>query len=161
MQDTLYVSLCGATLLTTAMMAGIYFIFSNTIMPALAQLAPESGAVAMQRINRVILNPGFFLLFFGSALLSLTLLLASWFIADTDIPYGVCAAILVLVSFLVTVFFNVPLNNALDQAPLTQEVGIEVWQRYLSEWVMWNHVRTVATTIATALFVFQFILIVK
>ncbi|WP_156164855.1 hypothetical protein [Bradyrhizobium sp. LTSP885] len=29
-----------------------------------------------------------------------------------------------------------------------------VWARYLADWTFWNHVRTVASTAATALFIF-------
>jgi uncharacterized membrane protein len=43
---------------STAMLAGIYFIFSNTIMPSLRRIAP--GPETMQLINRIIQNPGFF-----------------------------------------------------------------------------------------------------
>jgi uncharacterized membrane protein len=49
--------------------------------------------------------------------------------------------------FLVTMFFNVPLNNALASA------GSENWVKYISQWTRWNHLRTFASMGAAALFI--------
>ena len=54
--------------LSMLIMTGIYFIFSCTVMPALRQ--SEQGAETMVRINKAILNPLFYLCFFGSALIA-------------------------------------------------------------------------------------------
>jgi uncharacterized membrane protein len=53
--------------------------------------------------------------------------------------------------FLCTMFFNVPLNNALAAANATSAAS--VWSQYLKEWTMWNHVRTVSSTTACALYI--------
>lgn len=56
----------------------------------------------------------------------------------------------------VTIVINVPLNDALAAAPAGQAAA-ELWQqRYLTDWVRWNHVRTIASTGALALFVLGF-----
>jgi uncharacterized membrane protein len=57
-------SLSGAGLVT-----GLLFAFSNFIMLALADLPPEKGMFAMQRINETIVNPLFLVLFFGTPIL--------------------------------------------------------------------------------------------
>jgi uncharacterized membrane protein len=55
--------------------------------------------------------------------------------------------------FVVTVVFNVPLNDALAAVkPSTPEAGA-VWTSYLKDWVFWNHVRTIASGVASALFI--------
>ena len=46
---------------------------------------------------------------------------------------------------------NVPLNNALAAANSLD--GPEIWNAYLRDWVKWNHVRTVACTLACTLLV--------
>lgn len=43
--------------------------------------------------------------------------------------------------------FNVPLNN------LLASTGPENWARYLSTWTRWNHLRTLASIGAAALFI--------
>jgi uncharacterized membrane protein len=62
-------------------------------------------------------------------------------------------AIYVLGMFVVTMTFNQPLNVALAAADPASPQGVAFWSRYLTEWTMWNHVRTVASTIATGMFV--------
>ncbi|HEY7689278.1 MAG TPA: anthrone oxygenase family protein, partial [Dongiaceae bacterium] len=53
----------------------------------------------------------------------------------------------------VTMLFNVPRNNAL--APLKPESAeaATYWPRYVAEWTMWNHVRTIACAVAMAAFI--------
>jgi uncharacterized membrane protein len=55
--------------------------------------------------------------------------------------------------FLVTVIFNVPLNNELVRADPVHGDTAAVWARYLKDWTFWNHVRTIASTAASALFI--------
>ncbi|UPT93438.1 DUF1772 domain-containing protein [Bradyrhizobium barranii subsp. apii] len=55
--------------------------------------------------------------------------------------------------FVVTMVFNVPLNNALAALqPSAPEAGA-VWAAYLKDWTFWNHVRMVASVVASGLFV--------
>jgi uncharacterized membrane protein len=66
-----------AAALGTGLMAGLFFAFSVSVMGALARIQPSEGIAAMQSINRVILNPVFFLAFFGTALVCLVIVAAS------------------------------------------------------------------------------------
>ncbi len=59
--------------LGSGLMAGIFFTFSAFAMRALGRLPPDQGVRAMQSINIVILNPLFFLVFFGTAAVSVVL----------------------------------------------------------------------------------------
>ena len=69
----------------------------------------------MQSINVVVLNPVFFFVFFGTAVLSLVLAIAAligW--SGASAPYLLAGSLLYLVgTILVTMVFNVPLNNRL------------------------------------------------
>ena len=55
--------------------------------------------------------------------------------------------------FVVTMLFNVPLNNALQTVDAASADAATTWARYLREWTIWNHVRTVASTAACASFI--------
>jgi uncharacterized membrane protein len=55
--------------------------------------------------------------------------------------------------FVCTIVFNVPLNNALDAVDPASAEGATVWAHYLKDWTFWNHLRTVASAAASALFV--------
>ena len=141
--------------LGTGLVAGIFFAFSAFIMTALGRLTPEGGISAMQSINVVVLNPVFFFVFFGTAVLSLVLAIAAligW--SGASAPYLLAGSLLYLVgTILVTIVFNVPLNNRLASVSAKSAEGASVWKRYLSAWTAWNHVQTAASLAASASFI--------
>lgn len=116
-------------------MAGLYFIFSNTVMPSLGKF--ESGADVMVQINKVILNPVFMAVFWISGLGSLHLVIVA------EGLLFISGLVFLVGTTLVTMVRNVPFNNQLKDAGTERK---QVWQRYLDKWVFWNHVRTVAAT---------------
>ncbi|MCA9405168.1 MAG: DUF1772 domain-containing protein [Candidatus Omnitrophica bacterium] len=155
MKENVFQFLLLFSLLGNGLSAGVYFIFSNTIMAALKNLKPHEGVSAMRQINRVILNGLFFLIFFGTALSSLALiiLLFVWRWPHQGSHYIFLGSSCYLLGcFLVTIIFNVPRNEALDAADPTSPDAQNFWSRYLIEWTAWNHVRTVACVLATTFF---------
>ncbi len=126
--------------------AGLFFIFSNTVMRALGRLPARYGTEAMQAINEVIQNPLFFVVFLGTAVACLGLVVASlmqW--SEPGSALLLAGAALYLVGcFGVTAAFNVPMNNALDRVDASDAAAEPVWRDYLVRWTQWNHVRTVA-----------------
>jgi uncharacterized membrane protein len=149
MTDTLLLALRLAAILGSGLMAGLFFAFSFAVMGALARIQPAEGIAAMQSINRVILNPVFLLVFMGTAAAcALVLLSAPWRWQEPGALWLLLgAASYIIGTFVVTIVFNVPLNNALAAVEPASTEGARVWARYLSEWVAWNHVRT-ATSFA-------------
>jgi uncharacterized membrane protein len=131
-----------------ALLGGLYFAFSAFIMTALQNIGP-AGITAMNSINAVILRSWFMPLFFGTTLGCAALTVAG--IVGSDDPRRALmiggGLVYVLGMFGVTMFFNVPLNNALASA------GKENWPRYLRTWTRWNHVRTLASLTAAAFFI--------
>ena len=142
----------------TGLIAGAFFVFSVAVMPALRRLPGGEGMSAMQSINGVIQNPIFLSVFIGTALISLVLAGISLWNWDGPHTYYILAgaALYVIGSFLLTIVFNVPLNNALDAAEATTPAGQEVWTNYLTNWTFWNHIRTVASILSTAAFALAF-----
>src|SRR4029079_9599769 len=110
--------------LGAGLVAGIFFAFSAFIMTALARLPAQGGIAAMQSINVAVLNPVFFAAFFGTAALSLVLAIAAllWW-SEPGALYLLAGSLLYLVgTILVTIVFNVPLNNRLASvAPSSAE----------------------------------------
>jgi len=139
---------CGLT-------AGVLFAFSSFIMNALARLPAAQGIAAMQSINITVVNPSFFGVFFGTAVLCLYLGGRSLFSWDEPGASLVLAGSLLylLGTIVVTIAFNVPLNNALAAIKPQSAEGATLWAAYLSRWTAWNHVRTLAALAAAALFV--------
>lgn len=136
--------------------AGLLFTFSAFLMTALDRLPAAQGITTMQTINVVILNPAFGLVFFGTMLLCLFLAVAFPFSThQPDAIWRLVGAVLFLAGVgLVTVFVNVPLNNALAEADPSSLEGAKLWEHYLATWTGWNHLRTLAAIGATLSFMF-------
>src|SRR5215471_13939393 len=118
--------------LGTGIMAGIFFAFSVFMMTALGRLPPPAGIAAMQSINAAILNPLFFLVFFGTAVVCLISAIGA--IVEWPLPaafYLIAGSVLYLVgALLVTMQRNVPLNLALDRNNAASAEAALVWLRY-------------------------------
>ena len=130
------------------LVAGIFFAFSSFVMAALGRIPAEQGVTAMQSINVVVINPSFFLAFFGTGLLCLALVAGSYFWWDGVSGKLILAAALIYIvgCIGVTMVCNVPLNNALAAVQPGTPEAASLWAHYLDRWTMWNTVRTVAPT---------------
>lgn len=135
-------------------MGGFFYAFSGLVMPSLRRLDPSQAMKAMQTINVVVVSPHFFAFFFGTAVLSLAIIVfgiirpegaATWLALAGGAVY--LAAIIG-----VTVAANVPLNQALAAADTGSAEGEALWADYRRRWTAWNHVRTVGGMVSLALF---------
>nr|WP_298682502.1 anthrone oxygenase family protein [uncultured Dongia sp.] len=136
--------------LGAGLIAGAFFAFSNFVMRALGRLPAPHGIAAMQSIDIVVINPVFLGVFMGTAgvgALLAVLACLSW--TTPGSAYLLAAGALYIVgTFLVTMIRNVPLNNELAAVAPDSSEGAALWTRYLSDWVFWNHVRTVAALLS-------------
>lgn len=138
----------------SALSAGIFFAFSTFVMQALGRQTPSAGIAAMQSINITVINPWFMAAFFAPAVVSLVLAIAA--LQQWDRPgalYWLAGALLYLIGTIgVTIAGNIPLNDALAVMNPDSPEGATLWARYLTDWTIWNHVRTAAAFLAAALF---------
>jgi uncharacterized membrane protein len=133
--------------------AGIFFAFSTFVMAALARIPPDQGIAAMNSINITVINPWFFTVFFGTPLICAILgvmAILKWSEPGAAIILAACL-IYIVGSLVVTMVFNVPLNNALAPVTSASGEGGALWTRYLSEWTFWNSVRTAAPLLSMLL----------
>ena len=100
----------------TALMAGLFFAWSWSVTLGLRRLSDKEYLSAMQAMNRAILNPVFFVCFFGAALLlPLNAYLEFGRSTSNRFWYLFAATCFYLIGVMgVTVFGNIPLNNALE-----------------------------------------------
>lgn len=151
----LWATLLWAGALGCGLMAGVYFTFSAFVMRALGALPTASGMAAMRSINVWIVQSAFMPLFFLTTLLSLGLLatLPHRSSLQGAGPALAGGGVYLLGMFAVTVWIHVPLNRALDNADASAtETATLFWQHYLKYWTRWNHVRTLASGLASGLF---------
>lgn len=143
--------------LGSGLVAGLLFIFSNTVMKALLQQPAHSGIQTMQAINALIINPVFMMIFLGTALLSALLLVYALMSAHAASALLIAATLLYVVGcFGVTMAFNVPLNNQLAKLDATQADAVEKWRDYVRAWLRWNHLRTVSAVLSACLYVLSY-----
>jgi uncharacterized membrane protein len=155
MRLLLYPGLLWFSAIGCGLLAGVYFAFSTFIMTALGRIGQAQGIAVMNAINAEIVKSPFIPLFLGTTLTSGVLAAMAAF------RWGEpgCAAMLaggalhVAGMFIVTMVFNVPLNNRLAAVDPSSTEAASLWARYLKDWTMWNHVRTIASTAACALFI--------
>ena len=155
MPDTIFFTLTILAALGCGLVAGIFFIFSNTVMRSLGQLQSAEGIAAMQAINNVILNPSFFLLFLGTAVNCILLMVSLfWRWQQPGSNFILAGSLLYLIgAILVTIVFNVPMNESLDTVTPDSNAAATMWTKYLTNWTAWNHVRTIASLLATIAFI--------
>lgn len=155
-------SLFDMLTVTSAIGAGViggtFFGFSSFVMGALGRLPAPQGIAAMQSINVVVINPWFMTPFLGTAALGVAMAamaLARW--SEPASLYLLAGALLYVAgTFLVTMWLNVPMNDALAAATPTTTEAARLWARYLVSWTFWNHVRTVAALAAMVSFIVAF-----
>lgn len=133
-----------AALITTVQFAGMYglfFTYSNSVIPGLDAIDPEQAVSAMRSINVKIVNPLFMLHFIVSLIVGAATGFLLWAQSETAPAIFFFAATGVyLVVFLITGSQNIPLNNALDKNPSTDYR--QVWAEFSPKWLRLNHVRT-------------------
>jgi uncharacterized membrane protein len=137
------------------LLGGLYFAFSTFIMTALGRIGQAPGIAAMNAINVEIVQSLFMPFFLGTTLTSAVLAVMAVFRWGQPGAIAMLAGgvLYVVGMFIVTMFFNVPLNDALAAVDPSSAEAASLWARYLNDWTMWNHVRTISSTVACALFI--------
>jgi uncharacterized membrane protein len=142
-----YFSLKLLAILGCGLIAGVFFAFSSFIMTALARRPSAQGIAAMQSINIAVINPFFMLVFLGTGVVCLLLLVGA--IGNRSLPnspYLLAGSLLYLIGALgVTIGCNIPLNNELAVTQPNSSEAANIWTQYLARWTTWNHLRTVAS----------------
>ena len=125
---------------TTGLIAGLFCAFAYSVMPGLHRADARTLVTAMQKINVAIVNPVFLLLFFGGLVVTVA---AAWLCRhDAIAPWAIAAAVLYLLGLVVTVAFNIPLNDRLAAATDPDAAR----RAFETAWVRWNLVRAALHT---------------
>ena len=152
MEITFKTLILFGSVILTGLSAGLFYAWSVSVIPGTLKVPDLTYLETKQSINRAILNPAFFLIFFGSLIL---LSIASVYEFHTSrLVFALMlgsAIIYLLGTFGVTALGNVPLNNELDVLELTQmsaEQIREFREYYEARWNRWHGIRTVFAVVA-------------
>ena len=146
-------SLFGAVLLT-GLSAGFFYAWQVSVIPGTRKVMDMTYLESMQSINRAILNPSFYIVFFGCLIL-LAICTVQQFKSGSTFWLLLSATITYLIgTFGVTAFGNVPLNDildAMDLTSLTDVKAIEFRRFYEQKWNRLHVIRTVFAVISFTL----------
>ncbi len=144
-----------ATVILTALLAGILYAYACSVNPGLHRLPDAAYLLAMQEINRAIQNPAFFVCFMGPIFL---LPWQAWQYrksAGSAFKWLLFAVLFYWLGvFGVTIFCNVPLNQTLDVFDISHASPENLAaQRRVFEgpWGRWHLLRTIAAVISAGL----------
>jgi uncharacterized membrane protein len=132
-----------AAVVTTGLMAGLFFAFTTAVMPALRHGGDRTFVEAMNRISTDIQNGWFLLCFMGALLLSIAATALSLPHATRSaLPWAIAGAVLYLAVIIVTGGVNIPLNNDLAKTAADTASLADARHAFENRWIAWNNVRT-------------------
>jgi uncharacterized membrane protein len=151
-----FVVLATVTAIGSAAVGGLFYAFSTFVMRGLDRTQPVDAITAMRGINaEAQANAPFLLMFLGSALLALVVgVIAAIQVRQPGSWWLLAGAVFGIVAAIVTIAFNVPLNNQLDavnQVGLSPADAAREWRHYFTTWTAWNHVRSSSGFVGAAL----------
>src|SRR3954449_5187610 len=156
MNTSPFVVLTSLAALASAAAGGMMYVFSTFVMRGLDRTGPVDAITTMRGINtEANANPAFLLGYFSATILALTVgVIAMVRLNQPGSWWELIGAIFAVLGAIITMVFNVPLNNHLDTVNpdgLSVADAAREWQAYLSSWTSWNHVRTATAFIGAAL----------
>lgn len=143
--------------------AGVFFIYSNAIMPGLAKTDDRTFVGAFQQIDTAIINPLFLMTFMGA--LVVTGVAAGLHLGEDHrsvLPWIAIALVLYLAVVVATLTINVPLNDQIKAAGDPDRISdLSAVRTQFNEarWLASNHFRTIATTAAFACLTWALVLL--
>lgn len=139
---------------TTGVTAVVYANFSARVMPSLGRMTNAAGISKMQGFNRTAEQAPFMLCFFGAAVAG-GYLIYRVIRSDRSVPDILLAAggSAYLAGLLLTIAYNVPLNDKLAKLDPHAASSVAVWRDYLQNWTAANTVRTVCSAAAVVLLI--------
>ncbi|MCK5355890.1 MAG: DUF1772 domain-containing protein [Methyloprofundus sp.] len=144
--------------LSTGLMAGIFFTWTNAVTPGIGKLKDIEYLSALQSMNRVILNPAFYMVFLCPIV---TVPLATVLNYNTEPSFIfwlllVTSIIYLLGVFFITILGNIPLNELLDKNDLDKfslEDARNLRNEIEKKWNNYNFIRTITSSITLILLI--------
>lgn len=137
-----------AAILTSGLLAGLFYTFSCAVTPGLHRVDDHAFTTVFRAINVAIMNGWFLMTFIGAPLL--TTVAAALHIPDgycPVLPWILAALACHVATLAVTGGISVPLNNRLDAAPTaTDTERAAARTQFEPRWNGWNLIRTLTST---------------
>ncbi len=144
--------------MSTGLMAGIFFTWTNAVTPGIGKLKDIEYLSALQSMNRVILNPVFYLIFI-CPILTLPLTTILNYNSQSSLVFIlllVATTLYLTGAFVITIIGNIPLNNLLhknDLVDFSLKNALNLRNRIEEKWNNYNLVRTISSFISFILLI--------
>ena len=146
MEHSLKLTTLVLAILFTGLSAGLCFTWTNAVTPGIGRLNDLGYLQSFQQMNRTILNPVFFIVFFGPFFLNLVNIYLFNSSSNTMVLLLITAATFYFFGvILITIFGNVPLNDMLDKVDLSSANINELRQLREKFEVKWNRLHSIRT----------------
>ena len=146
------INLFGAIVLT-GLSAGLFYAWSVSVIPGTRKVPDLTYLETMQSINRAILNPAFFLVFFGSILFLSISSIYEFHSNKWVFGFMLASAITYLIGTVgVTGLGNVPLNDQLDIMNLVESSSEKITEFRKFYETKWNRLHSIRTSFAVLSF---------
>lgn len=142
------------------LLAGVFYIWTNAITPGIGNLSDVSYLRSFQALNRTMLNPMFYIVFFGTIACTPIALFYQYF-EDTNYIFWLLLFIFIsygLGVIGVTFLGNIPLNDRLEKLDLKDFKISEAKQFRVSYEAKWNKLHLIRTL--TSCFTFVLLLLI-
>jgi uncharacterized membrane protein len=156
MRTNPFVILTSITVIASAAAGGMMYVFSTFVMHGLNRTGPVEAIIAMRGMNaEANASAPFLLAYLGAAVLAFVVgVIALVQLRRPGRRWVLVGAFFGILAAIITMAFNVPLNDHLDGVDpqgLSAGEAAREWLAYYQPWTAWNHVRTVTAFVAAAL----------
>jgi uncharacterized membrane protein len=156
MRTSPFVLLTSIAVIASAAAGGMMYVFSTFVMSGLNRTEPVEAVTAMRGINaEANASAAFLLAYLGATVLAFVVgVIAAVQLRQPGRWWVLVGAVFGILAAIITMAFNVPLNDHLDGVDPQGLSGADAareWQAFYPTWTAWNHVRTVTAFVAAAL----------
>lgn len=146
MSSTWFYIIVEIAIIACAIVSGVFLTFSDFVMRSLDGAKKAAGIQVMQVINREVFRTIFMFLLLGMSALSPALIGYAYFSLEPPASPLIMAggALYFAGVFIVSMVFNVPMNNRLEKLDYASDEAAAYWSNtYRPRWTFWNYVRAV------------------
>jgi uncharacterized membrane protein len=149
----LFKVLAFLSILTTSIVAGIVFAYSNSVMPGLRNADDRTFVLSVRHFTSSVANPMFLFISNGALIAQVGFVVLSVYLQQFDtVVLGAIALISYVATLLITFTGNLPMNRAIISAelPVRDSGWSELRVRFESRWTLLNHLRTLTCILSVS-----------
>lgn len=155
MSSLWFFTVIEVSVIACGLVSGVFLAFSDFIMRSLDGSEKAAGVEVMQVINREVFRTVFMFLLIGMSIL-FPLIAGYAYYSISGPTAGLImtgGTVYFFGVFVVSIFFNIPMNERLDKQEYAGAEAATYWSNvYFPRWTFWNYVRAISSSGAAVCF---------